>query len=512
MNNSSTLKNIFKNGSIAGTTFLLSTIMSFAVRTFFVKNLGEAYLGLNGVFSSVIQMLSLTDLGMEAAFSFVLYQPIAQNDKSSVVKIIRTFKKVYETVGLIVLGVGLALIPFLSVIIGKQGNNLNNVLLIYGLFLANSVGSYFFTYNRTLLNSDQRNYVITLISFFVNLLGNILQIITLIYFKSPVIFALIMFCTTMTSNFLINLSVKKYYPFVFKKYSKKNLKLDKVTKIILIKNSIGGLSNKIGSMVVFASDNILISIFVNLSTVGLYANYTMITNNLSGLINRMIQPMTASIGNMKETSDEQILQFFKKFNLIVYSVPLFMAPQLFILLRPFIQWWIGGTYVLSQEITLLIVINLTLQIFRLPSLTFIDAYGLQWVQKWKSIFESIVNVLFSLILLIVFNMGLEGILLGTIISTLVTVSWYEPYIVLKHAIKDDTTGFIFNYLRGLIGVIITLLVAWFITHQLVGEGIIFLFELLFIVLIISLVMVFVVNVDNKTFKAVVVNLMRGKLK
>lgn len=221
MNNSSTLKNIFKNGSIAGTTFLLSTIMSFAVRTFFVKNLGEAYLGLNGVFSSVIQMLSLTDLGMEAAFSFVLYQPIAQNDKSSVVKIIRTFKKVYETVGLIVLGVGLALIPFLSVIIGKQGNNLNNVLLIYGLFLANSVGSYFFTYNRTLLNSDQRNYVITLISFFVNLLGNILQIITLIYFKSPVIFALIMFCTTMTSNFLINLSVKKYYPFVFKKYSKK---------------------------------------------------------------------------------------------------------------------------------------------------------------------------------------------------------------------------------------------------------------------------------------------------
>lgn len=512
MNNSSTLKNIFKNGSIAGTTFLLSTIMSFAVRTFFVKNLGEAYLGLNGVFSSVIQMLSLTDLGMEAAFSFVLYQPIAQNDKSSVVKIIRTFKKVYETVGLLVLGIGLFLIPFLPSIIVNQGKNLDNVLLIYLLFLANSVCSYFFTYNRTLLNSDQRNYIITLTSFWVNLIGNILQITTLIYFKSPVLFALIMVFTTLTSNFLINISVKKYYPFVFKTYKKNELKLDNNTKSVLIKNSIGGLSNKIGSMVVFASDNILISIFLNLSTVGLYANYTMITNNLSGLVNRMIQPMTASIGKMKELSNEKVLDFFEKFNFIVYSIPLFIVPQLFVLLRPFIEWWIGEKYVLTQSITILIVANLTLQIFRLPSLTFIDAYGLQWVQKWKSIFESAVNIALSLFFLIFFNLGLKGILLGTIISTLITVSWYEPYIVFKHGLKKRVRGYIFNYIRGLVGVSLALGISWFITRELFGSGLLFLFELFFINLFVSIVVLFIVNIRNNVFKKLLLTFTRGELK
>lgn len=508
MNNSSTSKNILKNGSIAGLTFILSTVLSFIVRTIFVRNLGEQYLGLNGVFSSVIQMLSLTDLGMEAAFSFILYKPIAQNNHQSIVRIIRTFKKVYEGVGIIVLGIGLIIIPFLPIIIGEQGTNLDNVLLIYLLFLANSVGSYFFTYNRTLLNSDQRNYIITLTNFWVNMVGNSLQILALIYFKSPVLFALIMFCATLTSNLLININVKKYYPFVFKKYKKEELNLDKDTKKILIKNSIGGLSNKIGSMVVFASDNILISIFVNLSTVGLYANYTMITNNLTGLINRIIQPVTASIGSMKENSHDKVLDFFKQFNLIVYSIPLFIAPQLFILLRPFIQWWLGNDYVLSQEVTILIVINLTVQVFRLPSLTFIDAYGLQWVQKWKSIFESAVNVIVSLILLILFDLGLKGILLGTIISTLVTVSWYEPYIVLKYGIKSRVDHFIFDYIRGVTGVIIAILSVWFLTHTLVGSGIPFILLLLAINLMVSLCVLFITNIGNSIFNSLIVGIWR----
>ena len=508
MNNTSVSKNIFKNGSIAGMTFILTTILSFVVRTFFVKNLGEQYLGLNGVFSSVIQMLSLTDLGMETAFSFLLYKPIAHNDQFGIVKIIRTFKKVYETVGFLVLIIGLCLIPFLPSIIGEQGNNLDNVLLIYLLFLANSVGSYFFTYNRTILNSDQRNYVITLITFMVTFIGNLLQIAALIYLKSPVAYAFIMFCITLTSNFLINVNVKKYYPFIFKKYKKSELKLDNETRTTLIKNSIGGLSNKIGSMVVFASDNILLSIFVNLSTVGLYSNYTMITNNLTGLVNKMIQPVTASIGSMIQHSNNEVVKFFKRFNLVIYSLPLFIAPQLFILLRPFIQWWLGNNYVLSQEVTLLIVINLTIQIFRLPSLTFIDAYGLQWVPKWKSIFESAINLILSLVFLIHFNLGLKGILLGTIISTLITVSWYEPYIVLKYGIKVKVEHYIFDYIRGALGVIIATIVVWIVTHSLVGNGIMFILLLLIINLISSICILFVINIGNRTFKTLMIDMWR----
>lgn len=493
MNNVSIFKNIFRNGFVAGVTFILTTLMSFIVRTVFIRILGEKYLGLNGVFTSLIQALSLTDLGMEAAFSFVLYRPIAKNNKEDIVKIIRTFKKVYEVVGIIILTFGLIIIPFLPVIIGEQGRSLDHVLLIYLLFLANSVGSYFFTYNRTLLNADQRNYVITTINFSVNLVGNSLQILSLIVFKSPIVFALIMFLTTMASNLLINLRVKKYYPFVFENYKNKDLRISRNTKITLIKNAIGGLSNKIGSMVVFASDNILISIFVNLSTVGMYANYTMITNNISGLVNRIIQPITSSIGRMKENSIDELIAFYHKFNFIVYSVPLFIGPQLFILLNPFIRFWLGDRFLLSQEIVFLIVFNLTLQIFRLPSLTFIDAFGLQWIQKWKSIFESFFNILISLVLLWAFHEGLKGVLLGTICSTLITVSWYEPYIVLKHAVRDLKWKYLFDYLKGLLQFGIATWLSWLVTYNFSGRGLFYLFELLIIVFLISVVVFIVFN-------------------
>lgn len=512
MNNLSISKNMFRNGSVAGITFLLTTLVAFCVRTVFLHNLGDRYLGLNSVFTSILQALSLTDLGMEAAFSFVLYKHIANNDKRNIIKIVRNFKKIYEIIGLLILGLGLAIIPFLSTIIGDQGKHLENVLTIYLLFLANSVGSYFFTYNRTLLNSDQRSYIIALVSFCVNLVGNSFQILSLIIFKSPVVFALIMLLTTIVSNIIINIQVRKYYPFLFKRFKKDELKIDRETKAILFKNSMGGLSNKIGSMIVFASDNILISMFVNLATVGLYANYTMITNNVSSLINRIVQPMVASIGNMKERKPEKVNDFFAWFNFVIFSIALIVIPQLFILLRPFILWWLGDKFVLSQDITFLIVLNLLLQLFRLPALTFIDAYGLQWIQRWKSIIESSMNILFSFVFLLVFNLGLRGIILGTILSTLLTVSWYEPYIVLKYGINGNMFRYFISYVRGAFGVMLTVLLSWMITRDLTGSGLFFVFELSAFTLVISVIVFIIINIGNSTFQSTIKMMINNILK
>lgn len=472
MNNNSIKFNIFKNGSISGITFIVSMIMKFIVRTFFIKFFGEQYLGLNGLYTSIIQVLSLTDLGMEAAFAFVLYRPIAQNDTDNIFKIVKNLKKIYEIVGVLVLIIGILIVPFLKYLVGDNFNHLNNVVLIYFIFLANTVSSYFFTYSRTLLNADQRNYVIANINFFVTIMGNIIQIVTIIYFKNPVLFSLLDLLITIGSNTLISMRVKRYYPFLSMPFDKNEVKLSYDIKLNLIKNSIGGLSNKIGTIIVFGSDNILISMFVGLSTVGLYNNYAMITNSVSGLITRIIQPMTASIGNMRIVEPEKSITLFNKFNQLMYYVLIFVIPQLFILFPPFIKWWIGEKYVLSVSSTILILINITLQMFRQPSLTFIDAYGLQWVQKWKSIIESIINMIFSLVFILVFHLGLDGILLGTMVSTIITVSWYEPYVVFKYGFRDVKLfpKFTINYCKRLLIISIVVLISWTLTRNISGEG------------------------------------------
>lgn len=476
MNNNSIKFNILKNGSVAGITFTVSVVMKFIVRTFFIKYFGEQYLGLNGLYTSIVQVLSLTDLGMEAAFAFVLYKPIAESDTDSIFKIVKNLKKIYEIVGVLVLIIGMLIVPFLKYIIGDNFNQLNHVVLIYFIFLATTVSSYFFTYSRTLFNADQRNYVIANINFFVTMIGNIIQILTIMYFKNPVLFSLLDLLITIVSNLLISMRVKRFYPFLSIPFDKNKVKLSYDIKLNLIKNSIGGFSNKIGSIIVFSSDNILISMFVGLSTVGIYNNYTMITNSVSGLISRIIQPMTASIGNMIIIEPEKSITLFNKFNQLIYYVLIFIIPQLFILLPPFIKWWIGEKYVLSMSSTILILTNITLQLFRQAPLTFIDAYGLQWVQKWKAIIESIINMGFSLVFILVFHMGLDGILVGTTVSTIITVSWYEPYVVFKHGFHDIKLikKFTIDYCKRLLTISIVVSIAWTLTKNMSGEGLPFL--------------------------------------
>lgn len=271
------------------------------------------------------------------------------------------------------------------------------------------------------------------------------------------------------------------------------------------------MSNKLGSIVVFASDNILLSIFVNLSMVGLYSNYTLIINSLTSLIQKVLGTVTASVGNLSVESPERGFHIYKSLNFYLTMLTFFVAPQLLTVLRPLVTWWLGSDYVLAQYVVLLIVVNFVLQVSRLPSLTYIDAYGLQWVQKWKSVIEAILNILFSLVALKIFNLGLAGILWGTILSTLLFVSWYEPYIVLKYAFKMSMRLRIKNILLILfekVWCIVPTVIAWHMMHYVSGTGIISIIKLIFlnslIILIVFILMFFkhkeVHNIRNLLMK------------
>lgn len=500
-----------KNASTMLVTYILTIGVSFVARSVFINQLGEQYLGLNGVFSSILSFLSISDLGMESVFAFLLYKPLARNNYDLIRNYIGLFRKIYMFVGLFVFMSGILVLPFLPLIIGSQGTGLTNVTLIYVIMLINSAASYFFTYNRTILNANQKNYVITSVTFIMGISVNILQIIFLYAIDSMVVYVSLLLISTIVTNIILSRRVLKEYPFLKQLPSKTDLSVGE--KKTLFQNTIGGMSNKLGSIVVFASDNILLSIFVNLSMVGVYSNYTMIMNSITGLIQKVLGTITASVGNLSVESPTGGLRIFKKINFYITIIIFFGAPQLFSVLRPLIRIWVGEKFVLSQYIVLLIVINFVLQISRLPALTYIDAYGLQWIQKWKSVIEAFLNLLFSLVALKVFNLGLIGILLGTICSTVLFVSWYEPFIVMKHGFRlnrnQQLKQLSLVLLEKMLVIFPTVLI-WSITHYVHGEGILFLFQLVIINFLISSVLFFLMFSRKKEFRELLVLVRKNK--
>ncbi|MDO7871203.1 MAG: oligosaccharide flippase family protein [Enterococcus casseliflavus] len=425
------------NSSVSVFIFVLRLIMSFLVRSFFIQYLGIEYLGLNGLFTNILSFLSLAELGFGTSIIYELYEPLAIKDKKALSALMNLYKKSYMVIGISVGILGVLIIPFLHLFI--EGSNVSNVYYIYILFLINSVVSYFFTYKKSLLNADQKNYVVVIIefSFFVAL--SISQIISLILFNNFIIYLILQIIATIGGNIVISFFVSRKYKDIF---AINPTKTSSEIRNRLKRNIIGNFSSQIGSVLVLATDNIMISYFIGLATVGKYANYTMIITAIRGITSQITGAVTPSLGNaITEKNKRKELELFKIHLFINSSIVYFISVTLVTVMNPFIELWVGKDFLFSDQLMLLIVIQITLQIYLGTCRTFIAAYGIFWQQRWKSIIEGLINILLSLVLVKSFNLGISGIILGTILSTILVIFWYEPYLVFKYGLKTSSIDY-----------------------------------------------------------------------
>lgn len=423
----------FRNVVFSTIGYLLQIFLSLIVRIYFVRYIGREYLGLNSVYASILSMLSIADLGLDTVFVFLLYKPLKEKVYSKIRGVLKLYKTVYRYIALLIAVVGVAIIPFLTNIIGGK-SGLSNIYLIYVLYLINSIVGYLNAYNRSLLIADQNGYIVNGITSGFIILVNVVQILQISIDQSPVTYMIIQVLGTILTNALITFIVKKKYYDVFRS------QVDDLThqeKVLLIHNGIGGVSNKIGSVIVLSSDNVLLSIFTNLVTVGMYSNYTVLTAACSKIMQLISSAITPSVGQLGVEGDSaKNKSIFLELTFIIYSLSTFVFVGFFSFVTPFVNLWVGEINVFPLFLTWLISINLWLTLVRTPSWIFADSFGLQWVQKWKSIVEAIVNLAISLAFLKFFEMGIEGIILGTILSTILIVIWYEPWTVFKYIIPE----------------------------------------------------------------------------
>jgi len=343
--------------SIAGQ--LLNIILQFAVRTVFINTLGKSYLGINGLFSNILQMLSLAELGVGSAILFKLYDPLAKGNKKRITLLMKFYKKVYQIIGIVIVAIGLCLIPFLKYIVSDY-DKLNilgiNAVLIYILYLLRTVISYFFlAYKSGIVKVDQKEYRLNIISYLVNIISSVSQIIILYLFESFELYVAVLIFAVLLQNYLNARTAKKMYPYIDDKYEDK---ISKEEMKSIFKDCGAIFLYKINTVVLKATDNIIISMFLGIDIVGMYSNYYILYTTIDGIFGKVFEAAKHSLGNLHVTKDyNHEYNIFKTINLIAVILGATAGIGIACVSNEFIESWIGKEWLLIQPFSILMGIE-----------------------------------------------------------------------------------------------------------------------------------------------------------
>lgn len=431
----------------------ISMIVSFVNRIVFVRVLSEAYLGVNGLFTNVLSVLSLAELGISSAITFALYKPLASKDNSKLASLMNFYAKSYRTIGMIVGISGLILMPFLKYIIADPGNITENLYVIYLLFLFNSTITYFYSYKSSLIIADQKNYLVSMISYSTLMIQTILQIAILVFTKNYYLYLICQTVSNLVTNILISRKADKEYPFLEEKNPEKLSKEDKKSLFVNIKAL---MIVKLSGVLVNSTDNIIITATkgLGLVTSGLASNYILLTSILSSILSQLFNGVTASVGNYNALeSDDNKYKMFNIINVLNFWFYGWCTISFIVLGSDIVQLLFGSEYLLTKDIVIIMAVNFYTVGMQNAVWTYKNTMGLYNYGKYMVLCTGILNIVFSLVF--VRFMGLFGIYLATFVSRLFTNLWYDPYAVFKHGLNQSFSKYLKKYVYYFIIIVLT---------------------------------------------------------
>ena len=489
------VKSTLKNAVIGTSMQLLSMIFSFITRGVFARVLTVEYLGLESVFLDVINMLSIAEMGFATAITYSLYTPIRDQDYIKINSIMKVFKRVYEIIGTFMLVMGLLIAPLMPKLFDNLPSISENIYFVFIIFLLNSVIGYFYSFKQTLIISYQKDYIVQSVTKIFMIISNIIQIVTLIYLKNFIIYLLIKIITVFCINIYLSKKADKMFPFLNIKEAEPLKKDD----LISIKKNIGAMFlHKIGYRIVFSTDNIFISFFSGVANAGRFSNYDLIARSVALLIDMVLNSSVASVGNLIAENDnkksESIFNHIFFLNFILYS---FSSTILMIILNDFINLWIGEKYQLGLLSVVLIVLNFFVHGMRRTVIIFRDSWGLFYKDRYKPILEILTNIIGQYILGRIW--GLNGILVGTSLSIILSSFWIEPLVLYKFGFKKSSKTYFLTYFRYFVKTILVTCITFYVVQFIAVNSIVLFLTKLLISIILSTGLLIAFTYKEKSF-------------
>ena len=483
-------------------------IVSIIARRVIINTIGNELNGLNSLFSSIFSLLSLVELGMSVAVSFSLIKPIVENDYYKINAYYHYFNKLYKRVSILSLILGAALIFFLPVLAKNYTLDIN-IYLPYILFLISNSLRYVYLAKTTLINAFKNNYLTTIIVSSSLLLIDILQIISILVFKNYYFYAFSSIIGTLIEWLILDIVVNKKYK---RSIEIKSAVLNPGELLAAQKQIKGVFMHKIGSVLVNATDSVIISAFVGVGVLGIYSNYATIALGLASLLNLFFSSIVSNVSHgFYKLSKESFKRYFYFFHGLNFGMGMVMYLGFYAIVNQLVSIFFGSNLLIDSTTVMVITINYFVQYMRQSALAFKDASGIFYVDRIKPIVEGLLNLALSItFVLLLKGTGYEiiGVIMATIITNIFICHIAEPYILFKYSFKCSSKGYYLkNYLYILI-FIITLVLFNFITNFTLDN---LFFDLLskgFISVGLSSIITFIVLMINDEFKYGVISIVK----
>lgn len=460
--------NILKSSFFSMVCRFVDIALGLGYRYLFLKTLAIEYLGINGLFSNILGVLSLAELGIANSIVYRLYEPISKEDVNRVGELMGFFRQAYLLIGLVIMFVGLAITPFLQFLIKDTSEIPSdvNLYVVFLLFLLQSCSSYLFAHKLTLLIADQKQYLHSIVITIITIIRYVVQYCILISSRDYTLTLVSGIAVTVVLNWVFSLLVSKRYRSVFQVKSK----LGKQDRNAIYKDTSAAMLHKIGGTVLSSTDNILLSKYIGLAVTGLYANYSMIISSLFGVVNMFFSGFTPSLGNAHAVLDKDSrYKLYKKTLYINFLVIGLTTVCIFGLIDDFLLLWLRKAYFLEKSVVVLLSINYYINGTRIISSSYTTACGLFVRDKIRPVIEATLNLLISIVALKL--IGLGGIFLGTIISSLLTAFWREPLLLYKYAFEKSVADYWKQYIKSVIVVVLSsLIVHLFVNRMIIVNG------------------------------------------
>lgn len=443
-----------KNMTIGMLSQLFTLWLSFVSRTVFIKFLTAEYLGISGLFSNVLTVLSFAELGIGDAMTYAMYKPVKEDNRKLVNQLMVVYKKAYTGIAVVVGAIGLGLSFFLSFIIAEPPDIPESLQLIFWLYVVNNMASYILTYKKSILIAYQENYIVSEVQQIASLIQQIAQMIVLCFTKQYILYLIIQILCTILNNIIISVVVKKRYPWINEKDGEE---LPQEVSKEIFKNVKALSISKIAGVVSNGSDNIIISKFVGLSSVGVASNYTMIINSLNGILWNGLSSLTSSFGNFNvDSTIGQRRKLFNELFLCSYWLYGFMTIGIITLANSFVQLWVGSNYLVPQGVVLALVLITYISGVNFPVYTYQSTLGMFDKMKIPYVLFAVFNILLSILL--GKNWGLFGVYIATSITRLCTSEVSSGYYVYRYGLKLSPLKYYLKYVIYFLILILNILV------------------------------------------------------
>lgn len=408
--------------------------LSFFSRKLFLQYIGVEFLGINSLFSNVLNILCLADLGMGVALTYSLYEPLSKDDHAKISALITYYRKIYLLIAGAIFTLGLCLVPFLGKIV-RTDRTIDGLHIYYVLFLLKTSVSYLFVNKTTLLIADQRNYLNNLVSMITSVVQLAAQLAVIVFLQNYYVFIAVEIVGTMANNFIRSMLADRMYP-----YLSSGVSLPEQDRKALRQNIGSVFTYKISGVLINSTDNILISTIVGTVALGYYTNYNTVISRLTPFITILFSSITASVGNLIASGDEKKrYEVFQVSTMVSNYLGILISVGFLTLAQDFIALWLGKEYIMDYAIVVSITANFFYSCVAQPIWTYREASGLYMKIKYIMLFTAIMNIILSIIGGKLF--GIAGIVAATFVSKLLLCFWYEPNLLYKDYFHKKPTAF-----------------------------------------------------------------------